>query len=170
MDVIDELLDDEAFDPKKLFDEKQYSTLIINREGFNKKQNEMADMLESLLDEKTTRTESEEIFAALKKESGAQQLLVEAIQAAERPAEKAKLVAACWEAGLDFTTYFLLFTELACHDDFALAMEALTVIENCEGQLDEKTLTEALTTAQNSKSKNTTLVNDLIENIKSRIA
>jgi hypothetical protein len=169
MDVIDELLDDETFDPKKLFDEKQYSTLIINRQGFNKKQNETADMLEALVDEKTTRPEKEEIFIALK-EANAQLPLVNAIKSAERTEEKAQLVAACWESGLDFTGHYLFFTELACSNDFRLAMEALTVVENCESTLDEPTLSTALEIAQTSKSQNTALVNDLIEIIKSRIA
>lgn len=34
--IIEELLDDDALDPKKLFNEEEYSTLIIGREGFNK--------------------------------------------------------------------------------------------------------------------------------------
>ena len=166
---IKELLDeDEAFDPKKLFDEKEYSTLIINREGFNKKENNIADLLESLL-EKQSRQESEEIFKQLK-EAKAQKMMVNAIKAAPANNEKTILTAACWETGLDFSDYFLSFVELAVNDDFQLALEALSVVESCEGTINESTLTNALEIAQNSKSKNPTLVNDLTENIKSRIA
>jgi hypothetical protein len=166
---IKELLDeDEAFDPKKLFDEKEYSTLIINREGFNKKENNTADLLESLL-EKQSRQESEEIFKKLK-EANAQKMMVNAIKAASMNNEKTLLTAACWETGLDFSDYFLSFVELATNDDFQLALEALSVVESCEGTISETILTNALEIAQTAKSKNPTLVNDLIENIKSRIA
>jgi hypothetical protein len=168
-DIIDELLDDEAFDPKKLFDEKNYSTLIIDREGFNKKQNETADLLGALLDPKITRPESEEIFKSLK-EANAQQLLVEAIQSVKTAGEKAILIAACWESGLDFTGHYLFFTELAGSEDFRLAMEALTVVENCEGSLDEKTVNEALRIARNGKNTNASLKEDLITIIKSHQA
>jgi hypothetical protein len=166
---IKELLDeDEAFDSKKLFDEKEYSTLIINREGFNKKENNVADLLESLL-EKQSRQESEEIFKKLK-EANAQKMMVDAIKAASMNNEKTLLTAACWETGLDFSDYFLSFVELATNDDFQVALEALSVVESCEGTIAESTLANALEIAQNSKSRNPTLVNDLIENIKSRIA
>jgi hypothetical protein len=168
-DIIDELLDDDAFDPKKLFDEKEYNTLIIDREGFNKKQNQAADLLVALMDPKITRPESEEIFKGLK-EAGAQQLLADTIQSVKTAGEKAILTAACWESGLDFTGHYLFFVALAGSDDFRLAMEALTVVENCEDALDEKTINQALTIARSSKSANATLKEDLIAVIKSRLA
>ncbi len=168
-DIIKELLDEDAFDPKKLFDEKEYSTLIINREGFNKKENDSADLIEGLLEKEITRQESEAIFLKLK-ESNSVDLMVDAIKKAQRVSEKTILTAACWETGLDFTSHFLFFIEIACDDNFLLAMEGLTVVENIEGSIDESILTKALEIAQNSKSKNKELTNDLISNIKSRIA
>lgn len=165
---IKELLDDEEFDPKKLFNEEEYSTLIINREGFNKKQNTNADLVEGLLDKGISREESEEIFKKLK-DSNSQRLLIDSIRSAERTSEKAVLTAACWESGLDFTNDFLFFVELACSDDFQLSMEALTVVEYCEGMIDEATLTKALEIAQSAKTPNEQLVHDLIDNIKQRI-
>ena len=54
-DIIKELLDEDAFDPKKLFNEEEYSTLIIAREGFSKKENNAADLIESLLEKEITR-------------------------------------------------------------------------------------------------------------------
>lgn len=164
---IKELLDEEEFDPKKLFNEEEYSTLIINREGFNKKQNTAADLIEGLLDKEITREQSEEIFTKLK-DSNAHQLLVNSIKSADRTEEKAILTAACWESGLDFTNDFLFFVELACSDDFKLSLEALTVVENCEGTIDENTLTKALEKAQSANTKNAVLIDDLISNIKQR--
>lgn len=166
---VEELLDEEAFDPKKLFNEEEYSTLIIGREGFNKKENSTADLLEALLDKTITRQESEEIFSKLK-ETHSQKVMVEALQAAQRLSEKRILAAACWECGLDFSEYFTDFVKLATHEDFQLALEALSVVENTEASLPEDVLTAAMEIAQSSKSPNTDLTHDLIENIKSRIA
>lgn len=163
------MLDEEAFDPKKLFDEKEYSTLIISREGFNKKENTTADLLESLLDKEMTRQESEAVFSKLK-ESNSQKIMVDAIKAAERVSEKTILTAACWECGLDFTPYFLDFVALATHADFQLALEGLSVVESIEGSLDEATLANALEIAESAENPNPDLVHDLIENIKSRTA
>ena len=168
-DIIKELLDEDAFDPKKLFDEEEYSTLIIAREGFSKKDNTAADLLEGLLENGITRQESEAIFLKLK-ESNSVELMVDAIKKAERIDEKTILAAACWESCLDFTKHFLFFTEIACSDNLLLALEGLTVVENTEGTIDEDTLTKALVIAQNSKSKNKELVKDLITNIKLRVA
>jgi hypothetical protein len=168
-DIIKELLDEDAFDPKKLFDEEEYSTLIIAREGFSKKDNTAADLLEGLLEKGITRQESEAIFLKLK-ESNSVELMVDAIKKAERIDEKIILAAACWESCLDFTKHFLFFTEIACSDNLLLALEGLTVVENTEGTIDEDTLTKALVIAQSSKSKNKELVKDLITNIKLRVA
>lgn len=168
-DIIKELLDEDSFDPKKLFDKEEYNTLIIEREGFSKKDNNAADLIENLLDKEITRQESEAIFSKLK-ELNSIDLMVNSINSAQRTEEKICLTAACWESCLDFTNHFLFFTELACHDDFLLAVEALTVVQNCEGTLDEQTLTKALEIVQNTKSKHHELINDLTSTIKSRIS
>jgi hypothetical protein len=166
---VEELLDDNAFDPEKLFNEEEYSTLIIGREGFSKKENDTADLLQSLLAEGITRQESEAVFSRLK-ETNSQKVMVEAFHAAGRISEKRILVAACWECGLDFSAYFRDFVTLATHEDFQLALEALSVVENTETVPDGNVLTEALEIAGSAKSPNTELISDLIDNIKSRIA
>ena len=130
---IDELFDDDSFDPEKLFDENQYSTLIIDREGFSKKQNSTADLIESLLEPHLTRAESEEIFAELKK-ANAQQMMVKAIGTTRGDAQKKALTAACWECGLDFSPHFVFFAELVCNSGFEVAMEAFTVIQEMENK------------------------------------
>jgi hypothetical protein len=168
MDV-KELLDDDTFDPKKLFNEEEYSTLIINRDGFSKKENNLADLILVLLEKNTSRAESEEIFKILK-EKNAQELLVNAIKQCERINEKIKLISACWESCLDFSNYFLFFVELACNNNFELSMEALTVVENCEEPLiNQDVLAKALIITKNSKSPNTALLEDLKTNIMARI-
>ncbi len=167
--VLDQLLDDEALNPKKLFDENEYSTLMIGRDGFNKNQNDSADLIETLLSKGVTRKECEDIFLKLKNLK-AHKLLIDTLRSAKTDSDKAKLCAACWECGLDFTAHFLFFTELASSNDFALAMEALTVVESIEGIILESDLTKAMEIVQNSTSKNTAILDFLRENIKQRIA
>jgi hypothetical protein len=166
--TIEELLDEEAFNPKKLFNEEEYSTLILNRDGFSKKENTNADIVEALLDNKNTRAENEALYAQLK-ELGAQDLLVSAIKSTENIGFKARLLAACWETGLDFSKHFLLFVEYACHDNFDIAFEASTIIENEEGTVEQSVLQQALIVAQNCKSKYNVLIEELIDSIKSRL-
>ncbi len=167
--VLNELLNDDALDPKKLFDDKEYVTMIIGREGFNKNQNDSADVIETLLSKDVTRKECEDIFLKLKSLK-AHQLLIDTLKTAKNDSQKAKLCAACWECGLDFTDHFIFFAEMVCGNDFALAMEALTVVENMEGTISESELTKGMEIAQNAKSKNTSIIEFLIANIKQRIS
>jgi hypothetical protein len=127
----DEGPDSYPVDPKKLFDEKEYSTLIINREGFSKKENSSADLIEGLLEPGSTRAEHEQIFAELKK-ANAGDMLLGAIAQASSPREKKTLIAACWESGIDFSQHFLFFCRFVLDGDFETGLEALTVIEEME--------------------------------------
>jgi hypothetical protein len=164
-----DFLEEENSDPKKYFNEKEYNTIIVNRKGFSKKQNEMADLVTELLGKELNREETENIFKQLK-EGNAQPLLVEAIRNVKKNEDKARLCAACWESGLDFTSYFLFFAELSCHENFLLAMEALTVVENVPGKITEEELKKALIKARESKNGNKDIIADLEENIRSRMA
>jgi hypothetical protein len=161
--------EEENNDPKKYFNEKEYNTLIVNREGFSKKQNEVADLVNDLLEKELSREETENIFKKLKN-GNAQPVLVEAIQNVKKDEDKAWLCAACWESGLDFTSYFLFFAELSCSQDFLLAMEALTVVENIPGKISEEDLQKALVKARDAKDGNSEILADLEENIRSRMA
>ena len=162
---IKELLDEDAFDPKKLFNEEEYSTLILDREGFTKKENQSADLILQLLDKEVTREEAEAVFSRLK-ELNATQLLLQSINEAKRPSEKTKLVAACWETGLDFSKDFLFFTTLICQPDFELAVEALTVAENTE-TISPEQMDEALHLLNTSKEGSAELKKALIEHLTS---
>ncbi len=145
-----ELLDEDALDPKKLFDSKEYNTLIIGREGFDKGQNNIADLLESLFEKDCPRSKKEEVFVLLKAANAAD-MLVDTIKNTKSIKQKTILTATCWETGLDFSKYFLFFTELACHENYELAFEAFTVLENEEGTVDQDTITKALELAKKAK-------------------
>ena len=134
---------EEAFDPSELFDASKYNTLIIGREGFNARQNELADLLLQLLQPNTTRARSEEIFTELRKNK-AQDLLVQAIRNAPSDHDRKLLAAACWESGLDFSKHFAFFAALVCGDDLAVAVEALTVIQEMQEDISREDLKRTL--------------------------
>ena len=88
--AIDEILDDEALNPKELFDEKKFITLLINRDGYSKKQNETADFIDRLLEKEINREEQEEIFKNIKA-TNAGEMLIESIRNTRSKTDKAKL-------------------------------------------------------------------------------
>lgn len=163
----EELFDKEAFSQDKLFDENEFSTLIVNREGFSKKDNNRADLIEALLLPENTRKDNEELFSKLK-EANAQALLVQSIGEAKNIEEKIKIASACWESGLDFTDYFLDFVALAMHHDFRLSLEALSVLESIDGVVDEATLNKAIEITETVHPINKDMVEQLKQFLKSR--
>ena len=43
-----------------------------------------------------------------------------------------RLLTACWQNGLDFSTFLPVFIDLIIHEDWEIAFEAFTVIDNLE--------------------------------------
>lgn len=164
----DFFLEPEPIDQAKLFNEEEYSTLIVNREGFNKKQNDTADLIESLFEKKSTRQEFEQIVDSLKK-ANAQKMMVEAIEGTSNIKEQTILAQAAWESGLDFSAHFLFFVSLACSPDPMLSLEALSVIESTETKIDSDVVMKAISIASNSTNINLIIKEDLLINLQSRL-
>ena len=76
------------------------------------------------------------LFANLK-ESDAIPLIIEAIQNQKYAPELKKLLACCWENGLDYSNYLSLFIDLLIESDFMIAFEAYTVIVNMTFRIDQ---------------------------------
>ena len=154
-------------DPKKFFNEEQYNTIKIEG-GKEKEKDSVSKGLLALLNSKTTG-EKDIALSLLKKENAAA-LLIEAINASKSSKNKALLVAACWESGLDFKKYLDLFANLVHHEDLFVSMEAITVIsENLTG-LEEKQ-SEKLIAAMSKAAEdhfNADLVQDVIERLKNK--
>jgi hypothetical protein len=166
--VLDELLDDDAFRHERLFNDKEFNTIVIDRDGFSKKENEAADLVANLTDPGLSRAEKDDIYSRLK-ELNAQKVLVEGIKSTELLGDQAVLTAACWESGLDFSAYYLFFTALAVSGDFQLSMEAFTVLENCETGPGDTVLKDALQLLEKSPQVHNTIRLDLEELIRSRM-
>jgi len=66
---------------------------------------------------------------------------------------RAELVRACWESNLDYSPHLLLFARLFIAGDYALALEAFSVIENTvqERPVNKKILAEILILIKNNQ-------------------
>lgn len=118
----------------KLLDPKAYNTIFISTEDENKAKKEQMDILIELICDERHKSDRNQVLAFLGKEPKVAELLMTAISEAT-PENKKKLLIACWEANLDCTPNINMFTEIVIHDDFPIALEALTTIENMHGTL-----------------------------------
>jgi hypothetical protein len=120
-------------DSKNYFDDQNYSTIIL-------KNNEDAELIEK---KKKTKVNLSQVILnlidsnkidllKLLKENKAQQTLMDLIANPENKANLSKLIALCWESGLDFGNYSSSFFDLALNDDVFVSLEAITVLENIE--------------------------------------
>lgn len=155
-----ELMEDGALDPEKLFDEKKFNTIIVGKEGNVKQSADIEDAMLVLLSDQTTRDDKDNALRLLKDKKAAA-ALVTAIQNAEEPADKAKLIAACWETGLDFSAHYAFFAGLIASGDYAAGLEAYTVLETSESDPSKDILNKALEILQSAKDQNG-LVKDAI--------
>ncbi len=88
------------------------------------------DLLASGKEHHTT-TEIVNLLADIKN-SGFVPLLTERIKATSQPAAKSILLRICWESSLDFSAYAEDFINMLRQDDFTVALEAATALENME--------------------------------------
>jgi hypothetical protein len=140
-------------DPTKLFDEKEYATIIIGSEGMSKKDISNADFVTALVSSRSSREEKDAALIALK-ENNAQSFILNAIAKTKNLEQKALLIAACWETGLDFSREYAVFIDLICHDNFIVSFEALTVIKEMDASIDKLTLQASLKKLQKVKDAN----------------
>ncbi len=163
-----ELLNEEEFNPEKLFDKENYNTLTIAiNDGAAQYKEQDVDLIISLFDENLSREERDEKLFQVKKHN-LQNLLIKAITEADNNEDKAKLLSICWECALDFKENFLFFIEEACNPDYMTAFEALTVATNIEEVNNEEVLTKAILIIENSKTIHPQIAEDLKTNILSR--
>ena len=120
-------------DPKKLFDDKNYSTIILNNENADepiaknkKKKVGLAKTILALID-----SDKADLLKTLK-DSSSQGILIDLIINPENKSYLSKLIALCWESGLDFGKHASLFFDLSINEDVFVSLEALTVLEQIE--------------------------------------
>ncbi len=94
-------------------------------------------------------------------------ILMEAIQNQEYAGELQSIISACWENGLDYSSYLPVFIDLVIEREFIVAFEAYTVITNMTGRISNSVketecnkIREAL---RNSDSNKNDLLQDLLD-------
>ena len=142
-------------DPKKLFDENNYSTILIKNdepeapiENKGKSKKDLSKTILTLLESDKT-----ELLKTLKNIK-AQDALIELIKKTENINFLPKLVSLCWESGLDFEKHNALFFDLSVDHDIYVSIEALTVLENIEKFNSLKELEEGINKLKKAISLN----------------
>ena len=168
-DLPEELKGDivQEIDPTKLFDEKEYATIIIGSEGMSKKDTNNADYVTVLVSSKSSREEKDAALIFLK-ENNSQSFILNAIAKTKNLEQKALLIAACWETGLDFSKDYAVFIDLICHTNFLVSFEAFTVIQEMDAEIDTTTLQASLKTLKKIKNPSVS-VTDAIELIEQKL-
>jgi hypothetical protein len=132
-------------DPKKLFDEENYSTIVIKNneteEPIENKKKSKPDLSKTIL--ALLEADKTELLKTLKNIK-AQDTIIELIKTSNNKNLLPKLVALCWESGLDFEKQCNLFFDLSVGDDIYVSIEALTVLENIEKYNSLKELEEGI--------------------------
>lgn len=100
------------------------------------------------------------------KDSSVKEFLINSIKTEKYKCIKKELLTICWESRFDFSDHLDLFVDILINDDFIIAFEALTVIENLSANISEEIkieqinrLKEAILKADNTKQQ---LIHDAI--------
>lgn len=148
---------------KKYFDEKNYRTIIVGKDGI-KNQDDLREAMEALAEGKLSVEDRDEVLKQLKA-SNSKQLLLKSAESEKSMAKKARLISACWEIELDCADHFLFFVKQAIEGDYMVAMECLTVIENIESEVPSEELEKAaqlLSNKINDNSENAPMLEEIL--------
>lgn len=63
--------------------------------------------------------------------------LITAIKSEKYVNERAEMIACCWQNGLNYNEYLPFFIDLVINEEFLIAFEAFTVIENMTGRIED---------------------------------
>ncbi len=104
----------------------------------------LPSLFDLLLSNPDTDVKNEiEIILGTIKDKNSVSLFVEALQNEKYKTIQKPLLMACWQNGLDYSLYLLVFVDLVIHENWETAFEAFTVIENMEFLPEDKTIAEA---------------------------
>lgn len=165
---VDDLLDENSFSQEKLFDKDKYQTLTISLSTDKTYSEDSLDAMINLLNPNIDREYKDECLKILKK-NNEKKLLINGIIEAEDNLDKAVLLAACWESGLDFKDEFLFFIETACHPDYMIALESSTVALSMEEYYNEDKIIKAIHILESDTKGNSQIKEDLKSNLLTRI-
>mgnify|MGYP004702839799 CR=1 FL=1 len=80
------------------------------------------------------------------------------------------ILTACWQNGLDFSTFLPVFIDLAIHEDWETAFEAFTVIDNFEflpgAEIIDFSITKIKTAMPNVSNQQKYFLNEILVKLK----
>ncbi len=88
-----------------------------------------------------------QLFDDLKLEDSVDQLVCEIKKVTDNDVLE-RLVASCWQNGLNYSKHLPYFAQLVMDQEFQIAFEAFTVIENMYGKIDRDVENELLATIE----------------------
>ena len=128
-------------DSNKPLDATQYNTLFIRSEQ-GKHKNEHISNLIDILTNNNNKDIRHDALATLRNSNGIE-LLLEAIGKTKDKEKKQKLIAACWESGINCSNYLSIFVGLAINEDYSGCLDCMTVIEDMTGPFNKTNLDDS---------------------------
>ena len=149
---------------EKFFNEQEYNTVTVGGEGAKSPlaEENFVKTLLNLLD--SGNPDDKESALDLLKKENAVDYLIEAIKTIQNNDKKAVLLAACWEAGLDFKGHHEFFMEHVLHPNPLISLEAITVLDTNRETIPKESLQgfiDKLGAAIDKNHDNTALLEDL---------
>jgi hypothetical protein len=128
-------------------------------------------VLMSLLHETSYQEIKRKIFSlfAELKSTDTVPLLMDAITNEEYKEERRELVSCCWQNGMNYSSFLPVFVDLVISEDFPTALEALTVIENMYGNIDQQIVNQQLEKIKHVKITTDEQKNFLLDSLPSAI-
>lgn len=121
--------------PSKYFNEQEYHTVLMGRNDTETDSAKQTASLLELLRSKDGGLKTE-VLGFLKKENAAS-LLMRLISESQNEEDTVTLISTCWESGINFIGHHGFFANLALHENLAITLEALTVLEELAPEFNE---------------------------------
>ena len=75
---------------------------------------------------------------------------IAAIKNEKYTSERKDLLACCWQNGLSYNEYLPIFIDLVINEEFMIAFEAFTVVENMFGKVDDEVIDKEIIKVKNA--------------------
>lgn len=129
----------ESHNPKKYFNPKDYSTLIVDSTGFKTPQHELAEHFETLLHLPINSDEYRELLQQLKQHYAIVDI-INLISNSPSDAFTAQILRTLWECDYNSSEHAAALLPYVFSPVFTIALEALTVFQECMPKLQAEQL------------------------------
>lgn len=164
--------ENENTEGKKYFNPKDYNTMFVSTQGQFEPNEDRITVLVNLLTDPANKSLRHDVLGMLRSNAAtATTLIVEALQDPLSEGKRDSLTAACWEADLNCSNHLVFFTGLMIEEDYLVALEAATVIENMQGPFVKEQVNESIRMVNDylgsNSTEKTSLLNEILPTIES---